>query len=660
MVMISQKHSTSIVIGVRITMLILCLATILGISSPSYAKPRRVCVSTLENLDAAGDNYWLGHFIADSIVKNLGVLPELKVVHQTDSVNLPAEVCPEDAALRIYGNFRDEGDAITVRTYCVQEGEPLRPAEASFVSSLSDLYPRLAELAVSLAGCSSVDYSQTQLARIRRPPTSSQEAIAFYGRGLVAPALSVERGIWLLRAVSKDASYTDALYRLGAHYRDTDLLAEAFIAFERLSEIDPNYPHLYYNLGFVYRSAGEYTLAAEMYRKAVEIQPEDADAWNNLGVAYYLADLREEAGEAFEVALKIDPENPGIRANLAAVSRASSLHAEKPSYEPSEASAMMRHVDTGAAFYAIGDYYRAIEKFEEALMIDPNNFKANRNMGLSCLKINDLEKARKHFERALKADPSAEDVRDYLERINSKLEKTSPPTEATTESEESLLDPSRKAHALNAAGRVYLAREAYETAADMFIQSLQLLPNDANTVIELGHAYFGMREYDNAREQFSIALKIEPENSVAEQRLAEAVYVLNGKEAGQEHGDGTTESGFSMVEARGCLVRGNWFSDEGKYARAAAEYLRGLDFAPALTEALNNLANAYYMIGNNERAIAALKKARLLEPDNEIVERNLDVIGATVNIYDDAGVEPLEIFSLDPTTDGSSRADENS
>ena len=185
-----------------------------------------------------------------------------------------------------------------------------------------------------------------------------------------------------------------------------------------------------------------------------------------------------------------------------------------------------------------------------------------------------------------------------------------------------------------------------------------MVPNEGNALVGLGHAYFGMGDYEKAHEQFLIALEIEPQNRIAKQRLGEAKYVLNGKEADYEDGQGGMEDGLSLIEARACLVRGNWFSDEGKHARAAAEYLRGLDFAPALTEALNNLANAYYMIGDNERAMGALEKARLLEPDNDMVARNLDAIGTIVDIYGGAESEPLEMFSLNSELNGSDGANE--
>jgi tetratricopeptide (TPR) repeat protein len=647
----SEKYRSSGTILARVAVVSLYVTMSIAWTSPSGAEPRRVCVVTLENLDAAGDSYWLGHFIADSINKNLSILPELKVSLQIDLEDLQPGECLSDVALRIYGTFHDEGDTLAVSSYCVRKGMSTRPGEASFVSSFADLYPRLAELAVSLAGFAGVDYSQAQLVQIRRPPTSSQKAMSFYGKALCSPALSTERGLWLLRAISEDPSYTDALSRLGIFYYKTGAISEAMVTLERLAKIDPGYPHLHYNLGFVHRANGEHALAIEMYRKAVEIQPNDADAWNNLGAVYFLAGLHEEAAAAFEHALQIHPENAGIQANLRAVSRAVAQSAGNTIYQPSEAMAMVRHIDAGAAFYAVGDYYRAVEEFEKALLIDSANFKANNNIALSYVQLGEFEKARDHFEIALMADPSAEEVRQYLEKITAELKQSKPDKEEAPDTEETILDPSRKASALSAAGRVYLARGAYGSAAEMFRQSLQLASDNTDALISLGQAYFGLGEYDNANSQFSAAVGMEPENMAAKARLAETEYVLTGRNEDSMVGQPALQDGISSIEARACLVRGNWLLNEGLYARAAAEYLHGLDFAPALTEAHNNLANAYHMMGQHEQAEAALAKARMLEPNNVMVIRNMDAIGSIVDIYEGAELEPLEIFVLNPEHD---------
>ena len=616
----------------------LCLPALLLWAPTAGAAPVTVCVATLENLGATGENYWLGHFLSDSIAKNLEVLPGFKISRAARDADSVTDACAADYDFRVAGTFSYGAAVVVVRAQCIPAGASSAPAEASFVSSMSDLYPHLTDLSVSLAGFSGVDYSHSELARIRRPPTLSPIAVVYYGKAMASPSQSETRGLWLLRAISEDPSYTDALSKLGIHYYETGRTPEALVVLNRLLEVDPYYPNMYYNLGLVHRAAGDYAEAIEMYRIAVKLRPLDSEAWNNLGASYYLAEKREEAVAAFEQTLRLDPENPRAQANLLAASRAPDEKASRMTNRRSDVERLRRRVDTGAAFYADGDYWRAVEESEKALEIDPENFKANNNAGLACLKLGELQKAYMHFKQALRADPSAEDVRQNLAWLEPTLKKMQVANAGPADPVEEIVDPAQKARALGAAGRIHLARGSYEMAVDMFARSLQFDPENTASMIGLGRSYFGLAEYEMAQEQFSLAARLDRANEEAKALVAETRYVLNGN-------PGRRRQGLSAMEARASVVRGAWLSDEGRYARAKAEYLRALDFTPALTEALNNLAYVYQRLGEREQARAALKKAWLLNPENEMVARNVYGIDSGIGPGDETWDEmPFEIF----------------
>lgn len=625
----------------------LCLLAFFFLTPDAGAAPRSVCVSTLDNLDAAAESYWLGHFISDSIARNLAVLPGLKISRPTGGGYTSTGTCPTNVDFLVGGSFSGGGDAVVVRAHCIRQGGSSRPGAASFVSSLSDLYPHLVEMSVSLAGFSGTDYSHAELAQIRRPPTSSPKAIVLYGKAMASPR--EELGMWLLRAISEDPSYTDALSKLGIHYYETDRIPAAQVAFKRLLEVDPHYPNLYYNLGLIYRASGDYSRAIEMYRRAVELRPLDSEAWNNLGAVYYLTEKRDDAAGAFEQALRLDPENPRAQANLSAALRPPAEKADRMTHRRSDIEQLRRHVATGAACYANGDYWCAAEESEKALEIDPENFNANFNAGLAYLGLGKLEEAREYFERALRVDRTAEQVRENLAKLPPAREETQFAGEQQADSAGEILDPLRKARALAAAGRIHLARGSYELAADRFSQVIQLLPDDPASITGLGLAYFGLAEYEMAREQFSLAAGLEHEDGEAKKRLAETEYVLYGKIENHQQGEQAEKhpspsGGLSLIEARACVVRGNRLTDDGRYTEAVAEYHRALDFAPALTEALNNLAYAYHRLGEHDRARMALQKARLLEPENDLVARNSEALDSAFAETGDAEPKPLEIF----------------
>ena len=386
-----------------------------------------------------------------------------------------------------------------------------------------------------------------------------------------------------------------------------------------------------------------------MYRRAVELRPLDSEAWNNLGAAYYLAERRDDAAAAFEQVLRLDPENPRAQANLSAASRSPDEKADRMTHRRSDIEQLRRHVATGAACFANGDYWCAAEESEKALEIDPENFNANTNAGLAYLELGEQEEARKYFERALRVDPTAEQVRKNLAELPPAREEKQFAGEQQADSAGEILDPLRKANALAAAGRIHLARGSYERAADRFAQVIQLLPDDPASITGLGLAYFGLAEYEMAREQFLLAAGLEHEDGEAEKRLAETEYVLDGKIENHRQGERAEKhpgpsGGLSLIEARACVVRGNRLTDDGRYTEAVAEYQRALDFAPALTEALNNLAYAYHRLGEHDRARMALQKARLLEPENDLVARNSKTLGSASAETGDAELKQLEIF----------------
>jgi tetratricopeptide (TPR) repeat protein len=178
---------------------------------------------------------------------------------------------------------------------------------------------------------------------------------------------------------------------------------------------------------------------------------------------------------------------------------------------------------------------------------------------------------------------------------------------------------------------------------DAFTRALQKAPDEVDSIVGLGLSYFGLGEYESAHDQFLHALDIEPDNEVAQILCAESEYVLDPK---YDIGDRIEASGSdpsSQVEARACLIRGSKLSEQGRYSEAAAQYLRALDFAPTSTEALNNLANAYHMIGEHDKARAALKKARLLAPESKLIERNLQTLGSADKPTEQGERRPLEL-----------------
>ncbi len=625
------------------------------------AQPFSVYVVEFANPGGARGEEWLGPFIADSIENNLKCLPEVKLVHGKRPGNaaggsdlsgpdaLRSRLCAmagaEGARFVVGGDFRSDGEKLSVEVYLLQAEGVKQVGGASFITSEQDLYSRLDDLSVSLARAMGLEYSDDQFARMRVIPTTSIEAMSFYGRALMTTPTSKEHADLLLRATYEDPTYTDALSKLGLYYYETGRLAKAQEAFETLLKRQADYSYAYYNLGLVYRSRKYYSRAVEAYRNALRTEPEDSDIWNNLGVTYCLMDMREDGMDAFRRAIELNPDDATARNNLSALE---AMGTERPAGARTAAAVnkLKEHIESGAALYATGDYWRAIKEFDKALDIQPDNFKANNNIALAYLKIGELEKAKEHFDRALKADPTALDVSENLARLESAPEPSEAACQADASSE--TLDES---HALSAAGKVYLSRRSYEQAANAFSRALASFPDDVEALNGLGTAYFALEKFEKAREQFQKALSLEPENETAKKKLKDVESVLAVLEKEPDGEEPFRLSTPPQIEARVRLIQANELCEAGNYEEAVGEYLRALDLAPTSVETLNNLGSAYFALQRYKEAKAVLEKASRLDPDNELIQQNLDVLASVDRAEKPTEMKRLEAPPESPTAE---------
>jgi tetratricopeptide (TPR) repeat protein len=109
----------------------------------------------------------------------------------------------------------------------------------------------------------------------------------------------------------------------------------------------------------------------------------ETDMWNILGLAYWKTGDLEKAQETYKKAISIDDENPFLFNNIGNV-YFSLFHKTKKSN-----------------FLEI-----AIQSFEKALELDPNNSQAYFGLGTACLAAHDLDKAIDYWEQAYKISPS--------------------------------------------------------------------------------------------------------------------------------------------------------------------------------------------------------------------------------------------------------------
>jgi tetratricopeptide (TPR) repeat protein len=152
----------------------------------------------------------------------------------------------------------------------------------------------------------------------------------------------------------------------------------------------------------------KWSRAIEEYSKALAEFPEDVSVLTGLGLAYAETQQLEQALEAYKKAANLSPDNPEVIQRVAQTF-------ERMALWPSAAHA---YVLTAEAHLRLRNVSHAVEMWQKASVLDPENLDAHRNLGRHYRNQNEERRAARHymimarvFERQNKMGQAAENAR---------------------------------------------------------------------------------------------------------------------------------------------------------------------------------------------------------------------------------------------------------
>ncbi len=174
--------------------------------------------------------------------------------------------------------------------------------------------------------------------------------------------------------------------------------------------------------------------------------------------------------------------------------------------------------------------------------------------------------------------------------------------------------------ALNGAGVVERRRGHVDEARRRFEHAVKAAPDFAEGHVNLGETRLAQERYEAAEEDFRAALRIDPDLVVACLNLARALLHRGRRDAARraELWVAARREYLHLLEAKPDLPEAHHdlgYMDflSGEYARAATEYARAVELAPAYVEALHGSCIALVRLGRCEEAVRACR--RCLELD---------------------------------------------
>jgi tetratricopeptide (TPR) repeat protein/peroxiredoxin len=255
-------------------------------------------------------------------------------------------------------------------------------------------------------------------------------------------------------------TYTLAVGRnhlsFGALFFQRGYLEPAEVWFRQALEDDPSSAEALYGIGSVYMNQNKNALAKQMFEKCVNLKASFPgtlpDAWNNLGVLATREGRIPDSIEKFQQALKLDPRH------------------------------LLSLVNLGNAYRAGKQWDEARKALEFALEVAPEDPEANYSLGMVFAQTDDTAKAYEHLQRALKSRP------DYPE-------------------------------ALNNLGILYLMTRRRDEAIASFEQCIRVAPSFDQAYLNLARVYALEGAHDKARSVLSDLLQQRPDHPQATQML---------------------------------------------------------------------------------------------------------------------------------------------
>lgn len=450
-----------------------------------------------------------------------------------------------------------------------------------------------------------------------------------------------------------------AFGELGRHYDVYELLQEAEACYRNAHLLAPTEVLWTYHLAVVMQSTGRLEEAAELFRQVLEQQPEHLPAQVRLGEALTDAHRPQEARQALERALVIDPDTAlahyflGLleqgegrapqavshlqkvlelqpQATIVHYALAQALRADGRMEEARLHAAQIgseevrladpwiqalgdlragaaAHIRRAAKAQVEGYYEAARQEYQRAIAADPSNPEAQQGLAAMLLELDDLEGARRHFQKAL--DLGASNGAQVHFNLGA-LEILAGRLEAGLVHYRQALDIDPELTAVRfALAKAMADAGRYEEAVAAYREILQVEPDSVAARLNLGLALARQGKVAAAKEVQREVLSgdlTDGERAEALSHLAALEASTGDLSAAEEHYRQATSA--SPKGAAAWFGLGNLLGRQGRYAEAIAAYSASLEIDP-----------------KNPRAWLGEATARVLTEDWASARRRLEV-----------------------------------
>lgn len=268
------------------------------------------------------------------------------------------------------------------------------------------------------------------------------------------------------------------------------------------------------------------------------------------------------------------------------------------------------HMVSAMAYLGLDDFESAVGQMRVALGLEPANAELYRALRSICAQQNHYELARATFDDLLRLDPENDLARASLGWAYMQL--------GDDERALDLLQRAAGSGGLFARlqlARLHLKAERIDDAITTLEAALASDPNNAALLLTLGECHLLRGEEERANERFIAALGASQDPRQTANAIARTYYSSGLRQRAIEYYELALRSGPPLPELLNNLA---WaYAEEGvKLERGLQLSMLSLKAHPDSPVFLDTYAELYFQLGHPDRALAVIRRAIEVEPED--------------------------------------------
>ncbi len=429
-------------------------------------------------------------------------------------------------------------------------------------------------------------------------------------RGLGEPDKSLEHSKFVVDNISvSDLDHRHvrlmAMDQMGCAYIGMDKFEEAESVFNEALTLRDDYLDPMFNMGFMFMRQRRYEDAERIFKQYLnardDYRPENE--WmglilNNLSsqfAVYYalgfIEFLRNDIDKALELFLK--------------------------SYELTENFEFLHHL-IARCYREKGMFDKSLEHCEKAIETNNEDIEIRMIQGESYLNLNNAEKARECFNRALELDPENESARLGLIGADSL---DSNPEELLKAINDFLEKSPNSPQGLVSKGDVQFDMGDYSDAKHSYQDAALKYPDDYKILNNLGNCFLKEKNFASAEVYYLMALQRNKDFFPGYRNLAITLINQERFEDAADYLEYYVRNNPGDSEIYATL--GDIYYKSKNYTKAVGQFEKYINAFPSNMDAIIRLSDCYFNLGKLKAAAAGYKAVLVKQPSNEIAANRL-------------------------------------